>query len=117
MLTDYDFQYIHENTTSECRKFQYNLRLICLHILHLHLYIKFDGSYDSENDLFKPTGPFTRLHMKIYNRWGALLFKSDHLNEGWNGRTTAGEEVPAGTYFYIIETDIDTYKGSLTLIR
>ena len=48
-------QYIHENTTSECRKFQYNLRSICLHILHLHLYIKFDGSYDtgSKNELFQ----------------------------------------------------------------
>ncbi len=77
----------------------------------------FSPNGDGQNDLFNVTGDFTTIHMEVYNRWGELMFISDQLNEGWNGRTTAGAECAEGTYFYIIDTDIELYKGSLTLIR
>lgn len=77
----------------------------------------FSPNGDGLNDLFKVAGNFTKLFVQIYNRYGALIYKSTQLNEGWNGRTTAGIECIEGTYFYIIETDAKTFTGSLTLLR
>ena len=85
----------------------------------------FTPNQDGLNDLFKPTvGKHIRsIKTTIYNRWGILTYKSNSLNEGWDGRTTAGIKVSEGTYFYIIETtskengNSTTYKGALTLIR
>jgi len=77
---------------------------------------------DGRNDVFvAELNGVTALHTQIYNRWGMLLFESNLLQEGWDGRTRAGTEVPEGTYFYIITADFsgkqETHKGSITLIR
>lgn len=77
----------------------------------------FSPNGDGQNDLFKVVGNFTKLDVKIYNRYGQLIYESIQLNEGWNGRTTAGTLCNPGTYFYIIDTDEEIFKGSLTLLR
>ena len=77
----------------------------------------FSPNGDGKNDLFQVVGNFTKLDVKIYNRYGQLIYKSIQLNEGWNGRTTAGALCTPGTYFYIIDTDKETFTGSLTLFR
>jgi len=77
----------------------------------------FSPNGDGQNDLFKAVGNFTKLNVKIYNRYGELIYKSIQLNEGWNGRTNTGALCTAGTYFYIIETNTETFTGSLTLFR
>lgn len=53
----------------------------------------------------------------IYNRWGELIFISTDTNHSWDGRTFAGEEVPAGHYFYVINVKDQIFKGSVTLLR
>ena len=77
---------------------------------------------DGQNDIFVIDGVgITAIHTQIYNRWGMLLFESNIVHEGWDGRTRAGKEAPEGTYFYIITAKFgdatETFKGSLTLIR
>ena len=77
---------------------------------------------DGQNDLFKIDGiGIKTVVMKIYNRWGQTVFESSQAKTGWNGRTNSGNEVPEGTYFYIINvetiTNTETFTGSLTLIR
>ena len=60
---------------------------------------------------------------QIYNRWGEKLFAWDGVETGWDGRTFAGEEVPDGVYFYLIDAigcDGKEYlgnKGTVTIIR
>lgn len=86
----------------------------------------FTPNGDGNNDGFnvKSTCIYS-LEKKIYNRWGSLLFESTQINEEWDGRTRAGEEVPEGTYFYIIkvgtyensEEVLETFTGSLSLLR
>ena len=39
--------------------------------------------------------------IEIFNRWGAKVFETGNLNEGWDGRFK-GEEVPEGIYIYYI---------------
>jgi gliding motility-associated-like protein len=82
----------------------------------------FTPNIDGYNDQFNITGiGITSLQFKIYNRWGQLIFESNQLNEGWNGRTNSGTEVPEGTYYFIATVTTtngeETHHGSVTLIR
>jgi gliding motility-associated-like protein len=42
---------------------------------------------DGKNEIFKAFGTnITEFQMQIYNRWGELIFLSNELDKGWNGR-------------------------------
>ncbi|WP_248722870.1 gliding motility-associated C-terminal domain-containing protein [Seonamhaeicola sp. ML3] len=45
--------------------------------------------------------------VKIFNRWGALVYESDNYQNDWNGTSSGSSfgnagQVPNGTYYYII---------------
>ena len=86
----------------------------------------FTPNFDGKNDGFNITGGcIIAVDKKIFNRYGALLFDSKQIKEVWNGRTTAGKEVPEGTYFYVFNVELlindkpttKIFKGSLSLLR
>ena len=53
----------------------------------------FSPNGDGQNDLFSISGTgIISVKAEIYNRWGSLMFSSQQLNEGWDGRTSAGTE-------------------------
>lgn len=57
--------------------------------------------------------------VKIYNRWGGLVFESEGYTQAWNG-TYKGENVPMGTYFYHIELNDASaaeINGTVSIIR
>ena len=70
---------------------------------------------DGINDLFQLNFPF--LKAEIYNRWGQRLFEAKENGAYWDGRTTAGKQVPDGTYYYIITTEKEVYTGFLQLLK
>lgn len=75
---------------------------------------------DGHNDEFRmdlPEAISACTNIEIFNRWGMKVFESKGQNIGWDGRTTAGEEVPEGTYFYIVDVKGIIKKGSITLMR
>jgi gliding motility-associated-like protein len=79
----------------------------------------FTPNNDNVNDEFviKPNGiTVTDYNIKIYNRWGSLMFSSQNINISWDGRTTAGVKVSEGIYYYIISLNNTEYKGELSLI-
>ncbi len=60
---------------------------------------------DGHNDFFKVEGLdgcHFRVHLKMYNRWGELIYESRDYQDNWDGFSSSGQ-LPAGTYFYIIE--------------
>jgi len=86
----------------------------------------FTPNFDEINDGFNLIGGcIYSINKQIYNRWGQLIFQSNQINEVWNGRTTAGDEAPEGTYFYIFkvglyENNSETtkiLKGTVSLLR
>jgi len=70
---------------------------------------------DEHNDQFLLNFPFEKV--AIYNRWGNRVFESINNDSYWDGRTTSGSEVPEGTYYYVITTTKETYKGFIQLLR
>ena len=47
------------------------------------------------------------IDLKIFNRWGAMIFESGSYNNDWNGTAHSSsfgnsDKVPTGTYYYII---------------
>ncbi len=82
----------------------------------------FTPNGDDKNDIFLINATYTdNYSISIYNRWGNLVFVSNSPNISWDGRTSAGEEVSTGVYYYIIKsscggTEYDKH-GFLQLIR
>jgi gliding motility-associated-like protein len=75
------------------------------------------------NALFKIVrrGNATVKQFKVFNRWGAEVFSTNNVDEGWNG-TWNGNPQPMGVYVFIVEAISPTgrrfYKqGNVTLIR
>jgi len=57
--------------------------------------------------------------LEIYNRYGQKLFSKTPYQNDWNG-TFLNTELPAGTYFYILDTRSDTggvHKGTVTIVK
>ena len=89
----------------------------------------FSPNRDGVNDLFVITRPFnTSINLEIFNRWGNLVFKSPDYKNEWNGKgnqpnNILGEDLPDGTYYYIVlATDQTTgairkFAGFITLKR
>ena len=80
---------------------------------------------DGDYDLFVIDRllPQEKVSIKVYNRWGGLMYESSEYQNDWNGTSNvgghAGEEMAVGTYFYEIELNFSnkTYSGYITLWR
>jgi len=46
---------------------------------------------------------FKSYGIKIFNRWGNLMYEGDLANEKWNGKTTENKDASDGIYYYIFE--------------
>jgi gliding motility-associated-like protein len=85
----------------------------------------FTPNGDSKNDTFRVVAdPLTSFSLKVFNRWGKLLFETNNTGNGWDGKYL-GNEVPPGTYFYTVKYsyNVDSNiinkdnKGSVSLLR
>lgn len=55
--------------------------------------------------------------IRIFNRWGALVFESRENSHIWDGRTFTGDECSEGVYFFTLSVNGTSYKGNVSLIR
>lgn len=77
------------------------------------------------NNVFKPIGKnidSTRTEIKIYNRWGQMIWSSRGITEGWKGRDANNNELPEGVYYYFIivfgnDLSKTELKGDVTLLK
>lgn len=82
----------------------------------------FTPNKDGLNDFFKVFGNAKTFEIKIYNRWGELVFKSSDINQSWDG-TYKGKLSVTGAYTYIVNytmqntTEKYIQKGTLTLLH
>ncbi len=82
----------------------------------------FSPNQDGVNDTWGVLGPnIVSIEVKVFNRWGKEIFRSQDLTERWDG-TYNFEKQPIGTYVYVGELtllngDVKPFKGNITLIR
>jgi gliding motility-associated-like protein len=64
----------------------------------------FTPNKDGINDVFKITaiGLQSFAYLKVFNRWGQLVYSSNSPNKTWDG-TFKGKPVPTGTYVWAVE--------------
>ncbi|MEM6319867.1 MAG: gliding motility-associated C-terminal domain-containing protein [Bacteroidota bacterium] len=66
---------------------------------------------DGVNDAFLipciETGNFPGNEVIIFNQWGDEIFRAAPYNNDWEG-TFNGEDIPVGTYYYVISFDRNT---------
>jgi gliding motility-associated-like protein len=77
----------------------------------------FTPNHDNKNDFFEIKNLPADASTQIFNRWGIKVFETNKSSVFWDGRITSGLECPEGTYFYIITTSTDTYKGFVQLVH
>jgi len=84
----------------------------------------FSPDGDGINETFSGKGMFiNQYEMKIFDRWGNLIFSSNDITIPWNGKANhSNEVVKSDVYVYSIKiTDfkkqIHEYKGIVTLIK
>jgi gliding motility-associated-like protein len=82
----------------------------------------FTPNGDLENDVLYVRGRFVEeMELKIYDRWGELLFETTKQNVGWDG-SYKGNKVDPAVYVYHLKVkciDGQEYfkKGNVTVIR
>ncbi|MFK8006679.1 MAG: gliding motility-associated C-terminal domain-containing protein [Saprospiraceae bacterium] len=82
----------------------------------------FSPNEDGQNDFFQAYGiEVVNFNLKIFDRWGAFLFESNKIEQGWNGKFR-GQLKENGVYvYYINATFLDgttiQKKGDVTLMR
>ncbi len=85
----------------------------------LFFYSAFTPNRDGDNDVFyiANVGKFPDNNLKIYNRYGKLIYSANNYANDWDG-TYLGSTLPTGVYYYIFDDGIDKkYKGSVTILR
>ncbi len=85
----------------------------------------FTPNGDGVNDVFMlQTTNLTEITCTIFDRWGVKMYDvtADKGNISWDGKNFSNKDVPAGTYFYILNAkgkDLKDYeeKGTISLFR
>ncbi|WP_160717477.1 gliding motility-associated C-terminal domain-containing protein [Chitinophaga solisilvae] len=85
---------------------------------------------DGKNDRLVIDGlePNDQVDMKIFNRWGDAVYENPDYRNSWDGRANRGlrigDQLPDGTYYYVITIKdktqpgkIQRFVGFLTLMR
>ena len=83
----------------------------------------FTPNGDDINDLFKPVFNFVPkdYELRIYNRWGNVIFETGDYTKAWNGKEPNGNSAPAGAYIYYLRIkspndQIVEERGNITVI-
>lgn len=86
----------------------------------------FTPNGDGLNDYFEINGTrdIARFNLKIFNRWGTLVYESNDIEKYWNGEIS-GKEPTTGVYFLAVSImcingqsiNENSYKGQVTILR
>jgi gliding motility-associated-like protein len=79
-----------------------------------------NGDGDNDEFVIRGIGEFPLHNVKIFNRWGSLLYEvtGSYDRNPWDG-TYEGEAMPMSAYYYIIDLNngTDEYKGTVSILR
>jgi gliding motility-associated-like protein len=78
----------------------------------LNIYVpnSFTPNGNGLNEVFMAKGEVMTFNMKIFDRWGALIFESSDINKGWDG-FYKGRLVQEDVYVWLIEYSTNCTVG------
>ncbi|MEM9680422.1 MAG: gliding motility-associated C-terminal domain-containing protein [Bacteroidota bacterium] len=95
-------------------------------ICNLYIPNVFSPNGDGVNDFFQVYSNclFDYYELKIFNRWGALLYEGNHISSRWDGRFR-NEDAPVDVYTYFLiyafgqgqDFSKKIKKGDITILR
>ena len=75
----------------------------------------FTPNGDNQNDIYTPIIPYQlvlEVDMKIFNRWGDLVFETKDPNINWDGTDMkTGKELDTAVFFYVCKLFINSLEG------
>ena len=75
----------------------------------------FTTNDDGQNDLFTPILPYSgvvKIEMKIFNRWGNLVFETEDPDINWDGTDMkSGKALDSGVFFYVCKVFVNSLDG------
>lgn len=83
----------------------------------------FTPNDDGLNDIFKPVLlESISYNFMVFNKWGELVFQTNDVEEGWDGKYKTGEYLAPEVYVYRVEYSSpkkldQIHQGHITLIR
>ncbi len=99
------------------------MQIEVLPIFTLYIPNAFTPDGNGNNDYFMPKGvEINEFNMMIFDRWGELIFSSDDITKGWDGRANNGDKIAEqGVYVYKIAVrdfsqKYHDYTGHITLL-
>ncbi len=77
----------------------------------------FTPNDDGINDVWDVQGLDATALVKIFNRYGAMIYQSKGYATAWDGHYR-GQKLPTGAYYYIInaKNNTQTFSGSVTIL-
>ena len=77
-----------------------------------------NGDGINDNFVINHVSNFPNNNLKVYNRWGNLVFKKAPYDNSWDGTWNQNSPIPDGTYFYIWKDgEGHTYSGYIEVHR
>jgi len=88
---------------------------------YLYFFNSFSPNNDNVNDYFVigNIDQYPNNTLEVYNRYGQKVFSRTDYKNDWNG-SYLGNELPCGTYFYIVDTQDPKggkYHGEINIIK
>ncbi len=82
----------------------------------------FSPNGDGYNDFYVIKGiqGYPNSQLDIFNRWGNLVYSKKGYTNDWNGVSNNGNELPDGTYFIVVDLNMEgkeNVKGSIDIKR
>ncbi len=82
----------------------------------------FSPNGDGVGDVFVIDNPNNSIiDLRVFNRWGNVVYQSDNYQNDWDGRANQGivigDQLPDGTYYYIIRVNGTEYKPKFFTIK
>ena len=88
------------------------------------------NAFTPNNDPFNPNWgvyvegfQLNEYRLRLFNRWGELIWESNDPNDRWNGTYSNGQTVPDGVYIWYIKArdqindEVFEYYGHVTVIK
>jgi gliding motility-associated-like protein len=77
-----------------------------------------NGDYINDTWFIEGLELYENSSVKLFNRWGQLVYENIDYQNDWNGKDNHGRELPFGTYYYVLELENEsTYTGDVLIKR